>query len=306
LNHVQLSILKVWKEVLKIEEISMNHNFFEIGGNSILAIRVASHIQQLFSKNISVTDIFKNSTINKLSKLIESPSKKLYESPIIPIREGNERPVLFLIHPSGGLAFCYAGLAPYIATPIYGINNPNFTNPEQGFNSIEEMAKYYIKLIKRIQGKGPYYLGGWSFGGLVALEMSHQLTFEQEEVKRLILIDTSNSEVTSQEPKKCDKVKILRNEEQDSYIPQELKDIMGRNHKACEFNYVLSKYQREVFLLRAGNLSDRALKDKVDSHGLLKYMNKLKVIDIPGTHHSLFDHEYIKSTAEAIGQALSE
>ena len=122
INHTQLILLKIWKQVLKTEEISINHNFFEIGGNSILAIRAVTQIQQFLSKEISVADIFKNPTIYSLSTLLDSSSTKPFEfPPIIPIREGNEKPALLLVHPGGGLAFCYAGLARYIDTPIYAI-----------------------------------------------------------------------------------------------------------------------------------------------------------------------------------------
>lgn len=89
-NHIQLSLLKIWQQVLKIEEISINHNFFEIGGNSVLAIKVVTYIKQFLYKKISVADVFKNTTIYSLSILLKSSSKKPFNSPIIPIREGNE------------------------------------------------------------------------------------------------------------------------------------------------------------------------------------------------------------------------
>jgi nocardicin nonribosomal peptide synthetase NocB len=243
---------------------------------------------------------------------IDSSSTKPFESPIIPIQEGNDDPVLFLIHPGGGLAFCYSGLAKYIDTPIYGINNPHFTNPENGFNSIEEIAEYYIKLIKDIQEVGPYYLGGWSFGGLVALEMSHQLSFQQEEVKRLILIDSGNPIKPPRKFLEDTKQEILvenqdKNENNDFIFPQELKNLMGRNLSTCGFKYAAPRYKGEVFLLRAENKNKfgKKIRHQTNSHGWKGYIDHLKILDIPGEHVNLFDHEYIKSTAEAIKFTLS-
>ncbi|MBX9786363.1 MAG: hypothetical protein K2Y08_03385, partial [Alphaproteobacteria bacterium] len=312
-NHVQLSLLKIWKQILKTEEISINHNFFEIGGNSILAIRLVEQIQRFFSKKISFTDIFKNPTIYSFSKLLESSSTNPFESPIIPVRIGNEEPTLFLVHPGGGLAFCYTGLAPYIKTPIYGINNPHFSNPEDGFNSLEEIGTHYVKLIKEIQKKGPYYLGGWSFGGLVALEISHQLALQQEEVKRLILIDTDNPtklKRNSQKSKnKEEEIQITPNE-QDFILPQKLKDLIDRNLKACKLqnNYIPPKYEGKVFLLRAENKNKfgKKIKNRIKNHDWKRYIKHLKILDIPGDHISLFDHEYITSTADAIKFAMEE
>lgn len=331
-NETESSLLQIWSVLLGIDgkHISTQDNFFELGGNSLSLVRLASKVQSVFSKSITIRDMYSSPTIagqalllqhdleegltqhvHSLSMLSECSSTKPFESPIIPIREGNGEPALFLVHPSGGLSFCYTGLARYIDMPIYGINNPYFTNPEDGPNSIEERATHYIKLIKEIQKTGPYYLGGWSFGGLMALEISHQLSLQKEEVKRLILIDAGIPKKALINPQKNKKEvqEILISSEKDFLLPQELKDLVERNIKARKrvFWYAVPKYRGEVFLLRAErkNKLGKPLKHKINSHGWEGYIQHLKMLDIPGEHFTLFDREYIKSTAAAIKLTLN-
>ncbi|MBX9621079.1 MAG: hypothetical protein K2X28_03475, partial [Alphaproteobacteria bacterium] len=306
-NNIQFLLLKIWKEILKVENISINDDFFTIGGNSILAIKMSSYIQKDFSKKISISDIFKNRDIFSLSVLLKSPEKS-YDSPIIVIKEGKKEPPLFMIHPGGGLAFCYIGLSQYINMPIYGINNPIFTNPKSGLSSIQEIAENYINLIKTIQKVGPYYLGGWSFGGLIALEIAQKLYLQNEIVNRLILIDVVN-------PKKSNEIlgeykKLDRNiREEESFLEKKVKSVaesnilnmLELNIKLSEIKrdkYEVSKYKGKVILLKAIDNED------INGYGWENYINQLQFIDIPGTHDTLFNPEYIQSTAKAIKHAL--
>jgi thioesterase domain-containing protein len=113
---------------------------------------------------------------------------------MVPLRPGAAKPRLFLIHAVGGSAHSYRDLAEHIGVrqPVYGLQAAAFAGQTAGA-SVEEMASRYLVEIRDVQPSGPYRLGGWSMGGLVAWEIARQLRSTGDEVDRLILIDTHDS-----------------------------------------------------------------------------------------------------------------
>lgn len=122
-----------------------------------------------------------------MTTFLESIETKKF---ILPIRREGALEPLFLIHPVGGTVFAYAPFVSHVKDrPIYGIQDPSVALQEKLFNSIEEMAACYIEGIKTIQKKGPYYLGGASFGATVAFEAARQLLENGDEVAMVAAFD---------------------------------------------------------------------------------------------------------------------
>jgi amino acid adenylation domain-containing protein len=191
-NLVELQLTQIWSEVLGINEIGVEENFFELGGHSLLAVRLINCIEQKLGKNLPLTSLFQNGTIASLAKLLAQETTQLTHSPLIPIQsQGNKTP-FFAVHPIGGNVLCYADLAYYLGTdqPFYGLQALGLQETEKPVSSIEEMATVYIKEIQTIQASGPYYLGGWSMGGVIAFEMAQQLSSQGQTVALLSLIDS--------------------------------------------------------------------------------------------------------------------
>jgi amino acid adenylation domain-containing protein len=112
-------------------------------------------------------------------------------NPLVRLRAGGTEPPLFLIHPLGGSAFCYRELATRLDTdrPVYGLQALGLGAGEEPQDSIEEMASYYLEQVRRVAPEGPYHLGGWSLGGVIAFEMAQQLVRVGERVDLLALFD---------------------------------------------------------------------------------------------------------------------
>ncbi|MBV9792065.1 MAG: alpha/beta fold hydrolase [Chloroflexi bacterium] len=110
---------------------------------------------------------------------------------LLPLNPRGTLPPFFCVHPSGGTVFCYRTLAQQLGAdqPFYGIQAPGFEAGEQPFADLEQMATRYITEMRRIAPEGPYYIGGWSFGGIVAAEMARQLQAGGETVALLAIID---------------------------------------------------------------------------------------------------------------------
>ncbi|MAT41341.1 MAG: hypothetical protein CL609_03295 [Anaerolineaceae bacterium] len=203
---------QLWGELLNIKDVKRYDNFFELGGDSLSGAICVSQLQDALNEPVSLTAIFEAPTVFALSNYLiqhhpkgvsaflgieinysEKAERPKLPTSLVPIQpKGNKTP-LFCIHPAGGVVFPYYTLAAYLGKeqPVYGIQDPQLYDPEQGSKSIETMAAQYVEVLKTIQPEGPYNLLGWSVGGVVAYEIAQQLTKQGQLVNNLIMLDTN-------------------------------------------------------------------------------------------------------------------
>ena len=188
----ELRLAQVWEEILNDHSIGVTDNFFDIGGHSLLAVRLVSRISALFNRELPVAAVFQYPTIEQLASLLRQTASGGTQSPVVAIRPYGTRTPLFLVHPAGGNAMCYYELAQQLAAdrPVYGLQDPGFDDPAAPARTIEQMAELYLRAIRTAQPKGPYVLAGWSTGGPVAFEMAIQLTRAADAVPAVILLDS--------------------------------------------------------------------------------------------------------------------
>ncbi|MDZ8080625.1 MAG: amino acid adenylation domain-containing protein [Nostoc sp. DcaGUA01] len=185
------TLAKIWAEVLNVEHIGIHDNFFDLGGNSLLAVRLLDQINKQFDRDLPLSNLFLNQTIETLAIALYLKTNSLAWSPLVPIQPNGSNPPFFCIHPIFGVVFPYYELAHQLGQnqPFYGLQ-PIGIDGETPLNRIEDMASHYIEALRSVQPKGPYFLGGWSFGGWVAFEMAQQLQNSGEEVALLAVLDT--------------------------------------------------------------------------------------------------------------------
>jgi len=176
---------------LNLEQVGIDDNFFALGGDSFLALRLIEKVQQQFEQSLPLSTLFSAPTVEQLAKQLSSPELPAW-SPLVPLQPAGTKPPFFCIHPVMGMVLPYAELARQLGNdqPFYGLQPFGLDGQQPPLSSIEEMASYYIQAIRVVQPQGPYYLGGWSFGGLVAFEMAQQLRLAGYEVALLALFDT--------------------------------------------------------------------------------------------------------------------
>ncbi|NDP28894.1 MAG: amino acid adenylation domain-containing protein, partial [Flavobacterium sp.] len=183
-------VAKIWKESLNIENIDIFSNFFEIGGHSIRAVKVIVEIEKQTGKRIPLSSLFENSTIEKFAKLIESNVEVSSEC-IVPVKPNGNKVPLFIIHGAGLNVLNFVNVIKHFDEdqPVYFIQG-TARRYEEWYESIEDMAAQYIEAIVKINPKGPYALAGFSFGGVVAFEMTRQLKEQGKAVSLTALLDT--------------------------------------------------------------------------------------------------------------------
>lgn len=184
----EFQLLRIWEDVLQIRPISVVDNFFALGGHSLLAVRLMSRIFQQFGRDLALTILFQYPTIADLAIVLRQQLEEKVRSALVAIQTQGSKPAFFCVHSSDGHVFSYINLARYLGDdqPFYGLQS------SQGavLTTIEDMASRYIAELLALQPQGPYLLGGWSTGGVVALEMAQQLTRQGREVALLAIIDS--------------------------------------------------------------------------------------------------------------------
>jgi amino acid adenylation domain-containing protein len=185
-------LAEIWSEVLGIERVGVHDDFFELGGHSLLAVRLWSQLRQKFDQNLPLASIFQFNTIEQLAGLLDSSDPLARMSPLVAIQPDGTKKPFFCVHPGGGLAMVYYPLAKAIGMdyPFYSFQYPMLHAEREPYGSIREIASEYIAAMREAQPRGPYLLGGWSFGGLVAFEMAQQLKEQGEQVELLAMLDT--------------------------------------------------------------------------------------------------------------------
>jgi len=192
---IELKLCNAWAEVLGIESIGIEDNFFDLGGNSLLAARLLAKVEALYHKKLSLNTFLQAPTIKQLASILGGSQTVTGWKSIIPIQPSGSKPPLFCVHAKNGNVLQYYKLAHYLGNdqPFYGIQAQGIDDGCSPRKSVEEMAAAYIKELQQLQPCGPYFLSGYSFGGLVAYEMARLLHAKGHRVAKLILLDTYNA-----------------------------------------------------------------------------------------------------------------
>ena len=190
-SQIELKLAEIWQEVLKVDTVRITDNFFEIGGNSLLAMNLAIKIQEKLSKTLPLASFFEAPTIRELADVLQQDTPQSEWHSLVPIQAKGERPPLFFVHfVLRSLTNCLASDQPVYALR-YGIAAQTNDCHQEIPSRVEDLAAHYIQEMQRIQPAGPYYLMGASFGGTIAFEMARQLVKQGEVVDLLAVFDTS-------------------------------------------------------------------------------------------------------------------
>jgi amino acid adenylation domain-containing protein len=189
----EMQLLQIWEDILERQPISIFDDFFNLGGHSLLAVRLISRLSRQFKQNLDLATLFQHPTIAQLAVVLRQQTTSEETIPLVAIQPQGSRPPFFCVHPAGGTAFCYINLARCLGPdqPFYGLQTPDQSHTGKALGTVEEMATHYLVALQRVQPRGPYLLGGWSAGGIIAFEIAQQLQRQGNEVGVLAIIDSS-------------------------------------------------------------------------------------------------------------------
>ncbi len=300
LSDVQIrdKILTIIKESLGYSELKLTSNFHDLGGDSLVAIGIVARIEEELGFKTTPDDIFSAKDIEFfVQRLIKPPPDILCSDYIVNLKSGiNNNTPIFFIHPGNGSLFHYQIFLMNleVPNPIWGIENPIFANSYKPFVSIEAMAGYYVKKIQQLQPQGPYFLVGWSFGGVVAFEIAKQFELIGEKVSNITLIDSwakySNN---------------LRNEvyfkniyAKDFYEFDDNKKLfllnLLRNRFELLLNYCPQPIKSDITLFKATIIDEQFIQvaDPLNHWGNFSTKN-IEVVSVRGNHWTIMDAPHV-------------
>ncbi|MFJ3084594.1 amino acid adenylation domain-containing protein [Streptomyces halstedii] len=192
-TQAERQVAALWAEELRLDRVGTTDTFQDLGGHSIAALRLVLRIKEATGVDIPIASLLLGGTVATIAAMIEE-DQRIDGSALVPLRETTGRTPFFFVHPLGGSVFCYAALADALSDdqPVYGLQafdlaGPDGPRPE----TIEEIAKLYLQEVRAVQPEGPYQVGGWCMGGVVAYEMARQLQQEGELTSTLAIISSS-------------------------------------------------------------------------------------------------------------------
>ncbi|QXI25594.1 non-ribosomal peptide synthetase [Pseudomonas vanderleydeniana] len=195
-DSIELALYQIWKGLLLVPQIGIRDNFFNVGGTSIAAIKMAHQVREVFGIELPIRVVIGHPTIEALGGWIRSGAgPSVAPGSLIEFRPGAGRRNVVCIHPAGGTAFCYLSLAKVLdeSVGVYGVQSPGINPGEATEPTVEAMAIAYLRLIEPLLAQ-PLILTGLSFGGLVAYEMARRLTEAGYRQVTVVLLDTQGSD----------------------------------------------------------------------------------------------------------------
>jgi len=325
-TQTQFELVQIWEEIFGRSPIGIRDDFFEMGGTSLMAVRLFSKIEEKTSYNLPPVTLLWHRTVEALSKLVNEGA--VAWNTVVPLRSTGDRPPLFCIHAGGGHVLFYKGLADNMPKnqPVYAIQAKGLDGANFSYNSIEEMTADYLSEIRKVQPKGPYHLLGMCFSNAVVFEMTKQLNRIGEKVDLLVIVDSAPGFMRKHPPRKKNRLEMVVRRFRDNgfgvirnAIQKRLPEKFTSQKALQEKNYqrVLAKFEEtssaykwepheaKITLIRSQEHFDRENKEFHIYTWEYLSKNGLDIFHVPGMHDDIFTGEAAKIVADELYKRIN-
>ena len=339
-NMLEAQLAAMWESALGMEPIGVTDDFFEIGGDSLQAVNLFVEIEKTLGKNLPLSTLFQMPSIEKLAAALTQAGWKPNWSPIVAIQPHGSRPPFICVHGGFGGVLFYGQLARCLGAeqPLYGLQAEGLDGAPIDHPTIPSMADFYLEEMRRVQPHGPYFFGGYSFGGVVAFEMAQQLCAAGEEVALLVLFDSLDYQNPPRRYSLAHRIKLqlqtrasaspgekllyllhrawsnltgavvtrLQNAQnllRHPEAPPSAVELVQMSHQHALSNYKLQPYPGEITLFRAEDPDDGC--EHPADNGWTKFAGGgLQIHKIPGQHQQIFAQPNVCVLAEKLAACL--
>jgi amino acid adenylation domain-containing protein len=368
-------LARFWAEMLELDKVGVNQNFFQLGGSSLQAAMMTTTLSEDLGVHVPTALLFDLADVARLSQRLvqlyevemaerfgaesvtaysaaamphihsatgeQSTATATHHPLLAPLKPDGARTPIFMVHPPGGIVICYRELAQQMPEeqPLLAIRSRGLHGREELPATVEAMAADYIEAIKRAQAEGPYVVGGWSLGGIIGYEIAQQLLAAGDEVKRLILLDSTipagatdlvdSAEQSNvgleygidmsldelSELKADDQLPflwqhainlgVLSDETPKEVVTQVLRDLKAlfHHHVQLTSQYRLQPLDASVLLVRPSDVPFQVQTSR--DRGWGKLVREVQVEFVSGHHHSMVQMPQVGQLAELIEQNLT-
>ncbi|AOF82829.1 amino acid adenylation domain protein [Methyloversatilis sp. RAC08] len=317
---VERHLLGIWESLFERSDIGLDQDFFEIGGHSLMAVRLVDAIARTFGERLPLDTLwFRGSSIRDIAAAVRSQTVGTRWPLLVPIKPGGDKPPLFCVHTIGGNLFHYFELARALSPrqPVFGLNARGAGGRETPHHRLADIAADCVASMREAQPYGPYRLAGFSSGGTVAFEMAQQLSAAGETVSVLALLDTyaPGVHLRPRGPGVLDwlrcRVRPYMNRQR---LAHAALSALGRTpsrgfpdaasaHWWAHWGYHPSAYSGEVDLY----LAEESLREASEpSLGWSTFVTHLSVHNVPGTHGLMVKPPLVNELARQLQNRLDE
>ena len=313
-------LTRIWQSVLGIESTAPEDNFWDLGGHSLLAARLTQQVEQAFGTRLTLSALIEAPTLGQLAALIKQEDSAPSWSCLVALQIAGSKPPFFCVHGVGGNSVGFRDLARLVGEdqPFYGVQAQGLDGQVPCLKRVEEMAARYLQEICIVQPKGPYFLGGFSFGGWVAYEMALQLQARGQEVGLVALLDTYPFRLQPITSSLLSFLRVPTQQQLMHVLPKTVKKGIRRRivwlqlprgiknvHRACyeaERHYQLGPYPGRVTLFRA----TESLTTSSDPHARWRDLatGGLEIQEVPGHHGDIIVEPQVRILAEKLRDSL--
>jgi thioesterase domain-containing protein/acyl carrier protein len=248
-NDIERKLAEIWKRVLGIETVGIRDNFYDLGGDSFLALRAFSHIRRTFNKSFPLVVLFRSPTIEQLADAIKKEEELRSLSPLmLVLQEGGSKRPIFCIHGCLGGVLGYRPLAIHLGEeqPVYGIRAQGIYGEALPHKKHAEMVCCYAEEIQAVQPEGPYILASGGVGGWIAMEVARKLIERGQEVELLFLFDVRYHRADGQT--------VLAPDRYDQSDPAPEMDFVLSRRAVGWYAQRFSQYLKNIKLIRTPGL----------------------------------------------------
>jgi len=187
----EIELADLWREVLGVEKVGANDDFFALGGHSLMAVRLMARIRERFGRELPLAELFRSPTLTALADAVDAAGGGAPSPTVVALRSRGSRPPLFMVHPAGGTVFRYADLARALGPdqPFLGIQARGVNDDRPPIDDMDEMVEHYAAAVRAAWPSGPYLVGGWSAGGPIAFALAARLREMGEDAPLVVILD---------------------------------------------------------------------------------------------------------------------
>jgi surfactin family lipopeptide synthetase A len=325
---IESRLVQIWKSVLGVRSIGIRDNYFDLGGHSLTAVKLMNRIAEVFGKTLPLATLLQAPTVEQLAVIVRQEGWAPPSSCLVPIQTSGSKAPFFCIHGVNGAVVRFHALAQCLGAdqPFYGLQPPGLDEGRPRYARTEDMAAHYLKEIRGVQPEGPFFLGGYSFGGCIAFEMAQQLAALGQQDTVVVLFDTLYPgggdslsvsfalqkifQLSSDERSKyllrmaTAPFRSLRRRVYVSRLPNNVKQI----RKAClqaERNYQPQPYRGPVILFRSNH---KPLGQVSDPHaGWSTCCTRgIEIHEVEGNHENILLEPQVRTVARLLKTCLEQ